>query len=64
MVQFFFVKSGILSIETEYEIISLAPGEGVELKDSAKHRVHNSGETAAEYVVAERYGDDCSTYYD
>ena len=64
MTQFFFVKSGVLSIETENETLKIAAGEGIELQGSEKHRVHNSSETVVEYLVAEQYGDDCSTYYD
>ncbi len=65
MTQFFFVKAGTLSIETESNgILVLSPGEGVELKGSEKHRVHNSTDTVVEYLVAEKFSDDSSTYYD
>lgn len=63
MIQFFFVKSGVLSIETESEIHVLKTGEGIELKGSKKHRVHNAHKTVVEYLVAEKYQDDCDTYY-
>lgn len=64
MTQFFFVTSGILSIATESETLTISEGEGIELKGSEKHRVHNSTEAVVEYLVSERYGDDCGTYYD
>lgn len=65
MTQFFFVKSGVLSIETEKNgPITLSAGEGVELSGYDRHRVHNRDKEPVEYLVAEKYADDCGTYYD
>jgi len=65
MIQFFFVKSGFLSIETEANgTVTLSSGDGIELKGSEKHRVHNSSKNVVEYVVAEKFADDPGTYYD
>jgi uncharacterized cupin superfamily protein len=64
MTQFFFVKSGVLSIETDGKTHVICPGEGLELESHHKHRVFNSHNDIVEYLVAEKYFEDCSTYYD
>jgi len=64
MTQFFFVESGVLSIESAGRIRVLKPCEGITFKGNEKHRVHNSHDEVAEYLVSERYVDDCATYYD
>lgn len=65
MTQFFFVKSGELSIEDQNGVVHiLNPGDGLELPGDKKHRVHNAHSELVEYLVSEKYDDDCSTYYD
>ena len=64
MTQFFYVRAGTLSMETADKKFILNAGEGIELKGHVKHRVHNDHEQLVEYIVAEKYQDDCTTYYD
>jgi len=64
MTQFFFVNKGTLSIETENKLYTLRAGEGIELAGNLKHRVHNANENVVEYIVSEKYTEDCDTYYD
>lgn len=65
MTQFFFVTAGMLSIEFENgEVIAIMAGEGIELKGSKRHRVHNRSDALVEYLVTEKFLEDCGTYYD
>jgi len=64
MSQFFFVTSGILSIETNNKAVELKSGEGINLDGEVKHRVHNNSSDWVIYTVSEKFADDSSTYYD
>ena len=63
MAQFFFVTSGVLSIETNGEVIEVHSGHGINLEGEVKHRVHNNSSDWVTYTVSERFSNDCSTYY-
>jgi mannose-6-phosphate isomerase-like protein (cupin superfamily) len=49
--QFFYVLSGVATLEIAGEIHALAPGEGVEVPPGTPHRLSNNGPEPLEFLV-------------
>jgi len=49
--QFFYVLSGELCMEREGELHRLAPGDGIEIRPTAKHQARNDRDEAVEFIV-------------
>jgi len=49
--QFFYVLSGVLSIELANEEIDLLPRHGLEIAPATPHRVFNRADVPAEFIV-------------
>lgn len=49
--QFFFVLSGVLSMELEGEMHSISALQGIEIPPEARHQARNTGESPVEFLV-------------
>lgn len=49
--QFFYILSGRAHIDLDGCAVELGAGEGVHVPAGRKHRFHNAGETAVEFLV-------------
>ncbi len=49
--QFFFIISGHATVDVENRVVELGPGEGLHVPGGSKHRFHNAGITAVEFLV-------------
>lgn len=49
--QFFFVLSGVLTIEIDGELYTLSPHEGIEVKPKQSHQVFNYSNGEIEFLV-------------